>query len=208
VQEWTLLLRWIEMTSPRGPDSAMISRTHSATAVLLMVLLVTVVGCREVRTSARLQSGPKFLLVGSGKLASFRIYGPQTGRKIATPFDPKSLTWYVQPSDGYFKGSEVQRLVVEYGKIPAGYTQTVPNAGAAPELTSHMVYYFFAETTDAPPAEGFFYLDGDVPTEIVVPGLCQSAFVGDVKPLKCGTKDPYVEPTNLEQFVRENRVQR
>jgi hypothetical protein len=185
----------------------MISRTHSTTAVLLMTL-VTAVGCRQVKTSARLQSGPTFLLAGSGKLASFRIYGPQTGRKIAAAFDAKSLTWYVRPSDGYFKGSEVQRLVVEYGKVPAGYTQTVPNAGAAPKLTSHLVYYFFAETTDAPPAEGFFYLDGDVPTEIVVPGLCQSAFAGDVKPLKCGTTDPYVEPTNLQQFVRENRVQR
>ena len=95
------------MTSPRGPDSAMISRTHSTTAVLLMMMLVTAVGCREVKTSARLQSGPTFLLAGSGKLASFRIYGPQTGRKIATPFDAKSLTWYVQPSDGYFKGIAV-----------------------------------------------------------------------------------------------------
>src|SRR5437588_2976548 len=29
----------------------------------------------------------------------------------------------------------------------------------------------------------------------------------DVKALKCGTSEPYTEPSNLEQFVRENRVQ-
>lgn len=116
--------------------------------------------------------------------------------------------WYVQPSGGYFGGTHVHRLVVEFGKIPTGYTQAVPRGAAAPKLPSHLVYYFFAETTDAPPVEGFFYLDGDVPTEITVPGLCQSAFVGDVRPLKCGTTDPYVEPMNLEQFVRQNRVEK
>jgi hypothetical protein len=53
---------------------------------------------------------------------------------------------------------------------------------------------------------GFFYLDGTVPIEIKVPGLCESGFVGDVKPLKCGTSESYTEPSNLEQFVQENRV--
>ena len=187
----------------------MILRTHIAKAVFVMMLmLVGLAGCFETKTSARLQNGPKFLFDGSGRLASFRIYGPQPGHRIATPFDAKSLAWYVQPSEGYFKGSPVQRLAVEYGRVPTGYTQTVPEAGTAPKLASGAVYYFFAETTDAPPAEGFFYFEGDAPTEITVPGLCQSAFVGDVKPLKCGTTDPYTEPTNLEQFVRENRVQK
>jgi len=186
----------------------MVLRTQALKSVFLMVVMWTVfVGCREIKTSARLQNGPVFLLDGSGRLASFRIYGPVPGHKIATPFDGKSLRWYVQPSAGYFKGSKVQRLVVKYGIVPTGYTQTVPT-GRAPQLDSNVVYYFFAETTDAPPAEGFFYLDGDVPTEIVVPGLCQSAFVGDVKPLKCGTSDPYAEPTDLHQFVRENHVQK
>jgi hypothetical protein len=176
------------------------------TGLVTMLILAALVGCREVGTSARLKSGPTFSMEGSGRLASFRIYGPRSGHKIATPFDAESLVWNLQASDGYFKGSRVRGLVVEAGKVPTGYTQIVPGDGAAPKLPSHLVYYFFAETTDAPPAEGFFYLDGDVPTQILVPGLCQNAFVGDVKPLRCGTTDPYVEPTNLEQFVEENRV--
>jgi len=54
----------------------------------------------------------------------------------------------------------------------------------------------------------FFYLEGNEPTEIVVPGLCQTTFIGDVKPIKWATGDPFVEPTDLEAFVRENRVQK
>jgi hypothetical protein len=41
---------------------------------------------------------------------------------------------------------------------------------------------------------------------IRVPDRCESGFTGHVKPLKCGTKEPYVEPKYLEQFVRESRV--
>jgi len=160
----------------------------------------------EVKTSARLELGPTFLLSGSGKLASLRIYGPKPGRVIATPFDSKSLVWSVQASAGYFEGRPVQGLTITSGRVPAEYIQTVPEGGTTARLKSHLVYYFFAETTNAPPAEGFFYLVDDLPTLIAVPDLCQSSYSGDVQPLKCGTKEPYVEPVNLDQFVRENRV--
>jgi hypothetical protein len=92
-----------------------------------------------------------------------------------------------------------------YGKRPEGYTQTVPSRGTAPALTPGMVYYFFAETTGAPGKGGFFYLDKTKPIAIRVPGLCGSGLVGDVKPLKCGTDEPYIEPKDLEKFVQENR---
>jgi hypothetical protein len=173
-----------------------------ATASWLFVLS----GCREVPTSVRVGSGPSFSLSGSGRLASFRVYGPQSGHKIATPFDQKSLVWRVQPSEGYLKGVHVKQLEIRYGTVPSGYMQTVPTNGSAFALPAGQVYYFFAETTNAPPAEGFFYLDGTTPIEIKVPGLCESGFVGDVKPLKCGTSESYTEPSNLEQFVQENRV--
>jgi hypothetical protein len=153
------------------------------------------------------QRGPTFLLSGSGRLASFRIYGPKPGRVIATPFDNKFLVWSVQASAGYFEGRPVEALVVEIGRIPAGYTQTVPEAGKTPRLNSGTIYYFFAETTNAPPAEGFFYLADDVPTLVVVPGLCQSSLSGDVQPVRRGTNEPYIEPLNLKQFVQENLVE-
>src|SRR4029077_14072272 len=141
-------------------------------------------GCREIPTSAKIDNGPSFSLHGSGKLASFRIYGPQPGHRIATPFDSKSLVWRVEPSKGYFKGARVEQLQIKYGNVPSEYTQTVPNSGAAPALVAGQVYYFWVETANAPPAEGFFYMDGGTPIPTKVPGLCQSGYVGDVKPLK------------------------
>jgi hypothetical protein len=178
-------------------------------AVLIAIAtFLPLVGCGERPTMAEIGQGPSFLLRGSGRLASFRIYGPQPDRKIATPFDEKSLVWRVQPSEGYFDGTPVARLALEYGIVPRGYVQSVPPNGTAIALPSGRVYYFFAETTNAPPAEGFFYLDGNAPVQISVPGLCQSGFVGDVKPLKCGTNEPYTEPTDLKQFVGQHRVQK
>jgi hypothetical protein len=182
--------------------------SQKAIVFLLAALwLIVLSGCREVPTSAKVGNGPSFSLNGSGRLASFRVYGPLPGHKIATPFDGKSLVWAVQPSQGYLQGFQIERLEIRYGNIPNDYTQTVPTSGTAPALPAGKIYYFFAETTNAPPSEGFFYLDGNIPIEIKVPGLCQSGFVGDVKPLKCGTQEPYSEPQNLDQFVRENRLQ-
>jgi hypothetical protein len=42
---------------------------------------------------------------------SFRVYGPKSGHKIATPFDQKSLVWRVQPSEGYLQGVQVKQKV-------------------------------------------------------------------------------------------------
>ena len=81
----------------------------------LTVLTLALVGCGEIATSARLGRGPTFLLDGSGRLASFRIYGPQTGHRIGTPFDAKSLVWCVQPTAGYFEGTRVNRLTLNFG---------------------------------------------------------------------------------------------
>jgi hypothetical protein len=178
----------------------------AASAFALLCLSVVLTGCREVPTSVSIKSGPSFFLRGSGRLASFRLYGPQPEHKIATPFDSKSLIWRVQPKAGYLRGANVDQLTIRYGSVPDGYLQSMPTTGTAPVLAGGRVYYFFAETTDAPPAEGFFYWDGATPVETTVPGLCQSGFTGDVKPLDCKTNQPYVEPSNLEQFVRDHRV--
>jgi len=177
-------------------------------SLMILATLLPLVGCGERSTSAEVGKGPSFLLHGSGRLASFRIYGPQADHKIATPFDEKSLVWRIQPSEGYFKGAPVSGLTLDYGIVPKGYVQITPVSGTANVLPTGQVYYFFAETADAPPAQGFFYLDGSTPVEISLPDLCESGFVGEVKPLKCGTNEPYAEPTDLKRFVRENRVQK
>lgn len=187
-----------------GSVGETMSLRNRVSLLLVEICLLVLLGC-EVKTSAKLGSGPSFSLDGSGRLASFTVYAPQPGRKIATPNDTKSEVWSVQVS-GSSRGDIVAGMNLLYGKVPSGYVQTVPTNGAASALTPGLVYYFFAETTGAPGVEGFFYLDKTIPILINVPGLCESAFVGDVKPVKCGTNTPYAEPTDLEKFVQENRV--
>jgi hypothetical protein len=178
------------------------SSRKAASLLLGELLLLIFVGC-EVTTSAQLRSGPTFSLDGSGHLASFTVYAPQFGRKIATPNDARSEVWSVRRGNSV--GEPVARMNLLYGKVPSGYLQTVPSIGSPPALTPGLVYYFFAETTGAPGAEGFFYMDRTIPIPLNVPGLCESGFMGDVKPVKCGTTEPYVEPKDLEKFVQENR---
>ncbi len=172
--------------------------------LLVESCLFALLGC-EVTTSASLGSGPSFSLDGSGHLVSFTINAPQSGRKIAVPNDAKSEAWSFRTSNNS-RGEPVVNMKLLYGRVPSGYVQTTPRGGTAAALSPGLVYYFFAETTGATGAEGFFYMDGSTPISINVPGLCPSAFVGDVKALKCGTHEPYIEPKDLEKFVQENRV--
>ena len=177
----------------------------SISLVATGLFLLTFLGC-EVSTSVRLGTGPTFSFDGSGRLASFSVYAPQPGHKIATPNDMKSEVWSFRLASGNSRGEMVANMNLLYGKVPAGYMQTAPSNGAVSVLPPGVVYFFIAETTGAPWAHGFFYMDQNKPIPINVPDLCPSAFVGDVQPVKCGTNEPYVEPKDLEKFVQENRI--
>src|SRR5260370_38105597 len=131
---------------------------HRAKAFLMTIPMLLALGGCEIPTSAKIGNGPAFSFRGSGRLASFRIYGPQPDHRIATPFDEKSLVWRVQPLEGYFKGAQVQWLEVKAGSEPRGYAQTTPSRGAVPTRPQGRVYYFFPATRDAPPTRGFSYL--------------------------------------------------
>jgi hypothetical protein len=191
------------MRSPRLIQEAAL---RNAISLLLGELFLLMLFSCEITTSAKLGSGPSFSLDGSGHLVSFTVYAPQPRRKIATPNDAKSEVWSFRASSNS-RGELVVRMNLLYGKVPTGYLQTTPKNGAPSALTPGLVYYFFAETTGAAGAEGFFYMDKTGPIRIAVPGLCSSAFVGDVKAVKCGTNEPYIEPREVEQFVRGNRFQ-
>jgi hypothetical protein len=169
--------------------------------------LLAALGC-EVGTSVTIEVGPSFSFGGSGRLVSFSVYAPEPGHKIATPLDAKALVWSIKPEGSSPSGAFVTEMGLVYGKVPRGYEQTVPVARTADPLIAGQIYYFVAETTGATGAHGFFYMDKNELIPIDVPGLCPSAFVGDVKPVKCGTNEPYVEPKNLEEFVREHRVKK
>lgn len=183
------------------------SLKNTVSLLLSELCLLILLGC-EVGTSVRVAVGPSFSLGGSGRLASFSVYGPQPGHKIATPLDEKSLMWRIEPMKDSPLGALAAGMDITYGKAPMGYLQTFPISGPVVRPATGQVYAFFAETTGTSGADGFFYMDKHAPILINVPGLCQSALVGNVKPVKCGTNEPYVEPKDLEEFVRQNRLKK
>ena len=137
-------------------------------------LLLVLTGCREIPTSVKVEAGPSFLLGGSGRLATFTVYAPQSNQRIAFPDrDLAAVVWQVTASKGYFKGSHVKGLQLTYGKVPSGYEQLVPSQlQAVPSLAPGTVYAFLAETTDAPIASGYFYMGESGPIQTAMPDLC------------------------------------
>lgn len=184
---------------------------HRATAfVATAFLLLVLSGCREIPTSVKVGNGPSFSLEGSGHLASFTVYAPQSGQKVAFPdHDVASVVWQVAASKGYFKGSHVKGLQLTYGKVPSGYEQVIPaQSQAAPALAPRTVYAFLAESTDAPIASGYFYMGDSGPVQTAVPDLCLMFVQGRKTRVKCklNTAEPYQEPVDLAKYVQEHRI--
>jgi hypothetical protein len=167
------------------------------------ICLIILVGC-EVPTSVRLAAGPSFSFDGSGRLVSFSVYGPRAGHRIATPLDTQSLMWRIEPTSDSPSGALVASMDIAYGNVPKGYTQKAPSSGTVLPLTTGVVYAFAAETTGAPGVNGFVYIGQTGPVRINVPGLCESAFVGDERALRRAsgfTKiHPGEPPATMNQF--------
>jgi len=175
----------------------------------LVFSVMLCVGCEWERpTLVSVREGPMFAFSGNGRLATFTVYAPQTGRRIASPNpDVATIIWQIKASKGYFEGARVGGMQLNYGNIPDGYSQTVPGQPQrAPAPAPGAVYSFFAETTDAPGIGGFFYVGRTGLTQITVPDLCLKLINGREVAVKCGTDDPYQEPTDLEKFAQEHQV--
>jgi hypothetical protein len=180
--------------------------------LFLVPCFVFLSGCEsEKPTTVRIESGPSFALSGSGKLASFTVSGPLTGQKVAFPCGKllfpcsglASIIWQIDASNGYVKGTRVDRLRVTLGKLPEGYTQTVPSQSSEiPNLPVGVIYAYSAETTNAAGQNGYFYM-GKSGAVVAgeVPELCATLKEGREVRVNCTTKEPFQEPTNLESFV-------
>lgn len=164
----------------------------------------------EHPTVIRLGAGPSFTMKGNGQLASFTVYAPRLGNRIAFAHkDDSTVVWQIVATNGYFKGTTVGGLVIQYGKVPPGYSQLVPNESqVAPILPTGAVYSFFAETTDAPGAGGYFYMDAKGPILTFIPDLCLTLKDGHEVRVKCGFVGDrtYREPTNLVDVVRKYQL--
>ena len=186
------------------------TRHRVTTFIAAVSLFLVLSGCRETPTSVMVGSGPSFALKGSGRLAIFTIYAPQSGQRIAFPHPAlASAVWQIRASQGYFKGTRADGLQLIYGKVPNGYQQLVPGQSqAAPPLSPGAVYSFFAETTDAPIASGYFYMDKSDAIQTEIPDLCAMLVQGRKVRANCrlGSNEPYQEPVDLEHYVREHQT--
>ncbi|MGB8061301.1 MAG: hypothetical protein WCF26_05355 [Candidatus Sulfotelmatobacter sp.] len=175
--------------------------------LLLMGACLYVIG--EHPTIVTVSPGPSFTMRGSGELASFTVYAPRRGNRIAFPHKGDSdIAWQIVATNGYFKGARVSGLTIRYGEIPPGYSQLVPSQNqAAIPPAGKMIYSFFAETTNAPGATAYFYMDGAQPTLSFVPDLCITLKDGRYVRVKCGFGGDrtYSEPANLDEVVRKYR---
>ena len=181
-------------------------------SLLLLVLSLFLSGCEwEKPTTVRVVSGPSFAFSGSGRLASLTISAPLSGERIAFPCGKllfpcsglASIVWQIGASSGYLKGARVDGLQVTVGKLPEGYTQTVPSQSSeVPTFPPGAIYAYSAETTNAAGQSGYFYVDksGTV-VAVEVPDLCATLKEGREVRVNCTTKEPFQEPTNLESFV-------
>lgn len=164
----------------------------------------------ERPTVVSVNAGPSFAFKGSGRLAIFTVYAPKAGNKIAFPHpDDSSIVWRIAATKGYFEGTRVGGLELAYGRVPGGYIQSVPGESQAPPvLPAGSVYSFFAETTDAPIATGYFYLGSSGPIQTAIPDLCLTRKDGHNVRVRCSFvgDQTYREPTNLEDSVRKHQI--
>jgi hypothetical protein len=180
-----------------------------AAMIFLIACSMRFLSCSGERpTTVAVGPGLSFSFSGSGRLASFTVYGPRSGQRIALPdLDVASVIWQIKTSKGYFNGARVQDFQLKYGKIPDGYTAVAPSQSQPPPpLAPGAVYSFLAETTDAPIAEGYFFMDGPEPIQTTIPDACLMLANGHEVRVNCTTKQPYQEPTDLEEMVRKNRI--
>ncbi len=179
--------------------------------VLFLLMLATCfyVG-GERPTVVSVHDGPSFAMSGSGQLAGFTVYAPKGTNRIAiSDKEDSAIIWQIVATKGYFEGVHVSGLGLTYGRVPDGYTQLVPEESlSAPPLSTGLVYSFRAETTNAPIAAGFFYMDAKGPIQTYIPDLCTTRKNGRNVRVRCTFQGDrtYREPANLEEVVRKYRI--
>lgn len=188
-------------------DNTMIRRKGSAFWVSALLLMSAACERPEIPTVVKVGSGPSFALTGSGRLASFTVYAPMSGQKVASePGDVSSIVWQISSSNGYFQGAPVGGLHLIYGRAPEGYNQIAPDRSQAPPpLSPGLIYAFFAESTGAGIASGSFYVGKSGTAFSVATDLCVTLENGRHLRVDCKTREPYREPADIEKFAEEHR---
>jgi hypothetical protein len=193
------------------PDDIHARKRLKLACAALLLPLVCAAGCNwETPTSVIIREGPSFEFAGSGRLAKFTVYAPATGRRIAVADSQVSTPiWQIVSSKGYFEGDRVNGLRVVYGKVPQGYTQTIPKPSDEPKAPPlGVICAFFAETVNAPGIGGSIFMTPTGPVPVKVADYCLRLINGHEVEVNCQTNAPYQEPADLEKYVQQHRIVR
>jgi hypothetical protein len=177
------------------------------TFAVTVLSFLGMVGCEppiEGPTAITVESGPAFSLRGHGSLARFTVYAPAMGTKIANPFDPPSALWEIEARhDGLLGGVRIDGLRLVYGKIPEGYTQTVPrNSQLVPHLEFGKIYAFEAWSNLAGELGGDFYVDKTGAIQAIDLGECGLSTGHGVVRTNCETREPLRDPADIDKYAR------
>ncbi len=162
-------------------------------------------GCENpTPISVKITPGPSFEISGSGELADFAVFAPSSGLKIANPFEEKDLVWRIMSSNPR-RGTRSFKF--EYGTVPNSYGQSVPSSSKpVSPLVPGVIYAFWAKSTNVGEASGHFALGKQGVIRVAIPDLCFTSANGQLVETKCGTHEPYPQPTDVEEFARQHQL--
>lgn len=125
-------------------------------AVLLVVVATISLAClpREIDTSIKVDSGipPRFTLSGSGVIAHLIAYEIDPRRDLLPPEEREPLLsqpiWRIEAEPVQL---EIDALPpIEYGQVPLGFIQTIPEGRAVPpKLVEGKIYRAIADVLGA-----------------------------------------------------------
>jgi hypothetical protein len=115
---------------------------------IILLMLLGMVGCDwERNTHVRIEGvPPRFTMTGSGTLGQFTVFGLGG-----------TIIWEIQPENWHTFLPVESLRVIEFGVVPNGCKQIIPEAGSqAPSLVPGEPYTFQIVTGDAPGVGGTF----------------------------------------------------
>jgi|SRR5215204_1071611 len=108
---------------------------RTALPVVLGTLTFILIACeRSIKSQLSKSNPPTFRLSGSGQLVFFSVFEVQQGRSPSVD-DPK--LWEIQPTEDKTISDLPE---VTFGVVPQGFRQTIPAAGAPPQLVEGTLY--------------------------------------------------------------------
>lgn len=104
----------------------------------------------ETQISVSGGAAPVFNVRGSAKLTSFKVWGSEADPNGGIGAGPNIVKWQIEPTGTAGDSSLDALQQIQYGVVPKGFVQRVPNAGSPPPLKESTQYSAEFATVNAP----------------------------------------------------------